>query len=281
MANQVHTIRNTEQALRPLVLGAVAAAIVVDAILVALGWPLSPLRWAAMLAAAALLVTCLLRIRRNRVSIGMIPVALFSVGFAGLAGGNAVAAAIGLAILAFFLIWFAIIWRAYAGAEPTAPDAALVVLGCEVRDGRPGGTLERRLMVAKSLLDEEPARICVVTGGPIPEADLTEAEAMADRFADSGIDESRIILEPRALNTEENLAFSWELLDGRGHAGQRCVISSDFHLWRVRDIARRAGITPLPTLVPAKTPAQGWLIQWCREVLVILDWLRKCARQAS
>ena len=281
MAEQVHTIRSTEQRFRPVTLGCVASAIIADAILVTLGWPLSPLRWAAAFAAAALLGMCLLRSLRSHVSVGMIPVALFSIGFAGLAGSNAVVATIGLAILAFFLIWFIVLWRAYAGAAPVAADAALVVLGCEVRGGRPSGTLERRLQVAKALLDEAPERICVVTGGFIPAEGMTEAEAMAPWLERHGIEAARIIPEPRALNTEENLAFSWELLDARGHAAQRCVISSDFHLWRVRDIARRACISPMPSLVPAKTPAQGWLVQWCREVLVNLDWLRKCARQSS
>ena len=275
MSEKVHTIRDTEERFRPVTLGAVAVAAVADAILIALSWPLSPLRWAAALVAVALVGMCLLRGLRNRVSVGMIPVALFSIGFAGLAGGNAVLATIGLAILAFFLVWFIVLWRAYAFAAPVAPDAALVVLGCEVRGGRPGGTLERRLQVAKALLDKEPERVCVVTGGLVPEEGLTEADAMAKWLVSDGVDERRVIPEPRALNTEENLAFSWELLDARGHTGQRCVVSSDFHLWRVRDIARRAQITPAPTLVPAKTPAQGWLIQWSREVLVVLDWLRK------
>ena len=273
MSEKVHTIRDTEERLRPVTLGTVAAAAVADAILIAHGWPLSPLRWTAALVAVALLGMCLLRALRNRVSVGMIPVALFSTGFAGLAGSNAVVATIGLAILAFFLIWFIVLWQAYAFAALVAPDAALVVLGCEVRAGRPGGTLERRLQVAKALLDEAPARICVVTGGLIPKEDLTEAEAMVEWLKRHGVDERRVIPEPRALNTEENLAFSWELLDAHGHRGQRCVISSDFHLWRVRDIARRAGIAPAPTLVPAKTPAQGWLIQWSREVLVTMEWL--------
>ena len=275
MSEQAHTIRDTERKLRLLVWGAIALSIVVDAALVAQGWPLSPLGWVAAAIAAALLVMCLVRILRNRTSIGMIPVAIFSVGFAGLAGKNVAAAVIGLATLAFFLVWFVVLWRAYAASAPAAPDAALVILGCAVHGGQVGGTLERRLQVAKGLLDEAPARICVVTGGPIPDEGTTEAEAMAAWLREHGIEPQRIILEPCALNTEENLANSWALLDARGYEGQRCVVSSDFHLWRVRDIARRAGIAPVPVLVPAQTPAQGWLIQWSREVLVVLDWLRK------
>ena len=273
MTEQVHTIRDTEQRLRGYVLGAVVAAAVIDIILVALGWPLSPLGWAATAVAAFFLWLCLRRILNDRVSIGMIPVAIFSIGFAGLAGRIVPIAAISLVILVFFLTWFVILWGAYAGERPVDADAALVVLGCAVRNGQPGGTLTRRLTVAKDLLDESPERICVVTGGPIPGEEQTESEAMAAWLVANGIDPARIIVEHDALNTEQNLAFSYALLNERNRTGQRCVITSDYHLWRVRSIANKAKLAPEPVPIPAPTPSQGWLTQWCREVLVTMDWL--------
>ena len=273
MAEQVHTIRDTERRLRSYVLGVVAVAVVIDVVLVVLGWPLSPLGWVATAASAVMLALCARRILNDRVSIGMIPIAIFSIGFAGLAGDFTTIAAIGLVPLVIFSIWFLIRWSVYAGGRTIGSDAALIVLGCAVRNGQPGGTLTRRLAVAKNLLDEESERICVVTGGPVPVEGLTEADAMAAWLEAHGIDAGRIIVEHEALNTEQNLAFSYTLLDERGHAGQRCVISSDYHLWRVRDIARKAGLSPEPVPVPATTPSQGWLTQWCREVLVTMDWL--------
>ena len=273
MTEQVHTIRNTEQRLRSLVLGAVAAAVVIDVILVALGWPLSPLGWVATAIAAALLSLCVRRIINDKVSVGMIPVAIFSLGFAGLAGGIVPVAAIGLAVLAFFLVWFVILRSAYVPKRTIDADAALIVLGCAVRNGQPGGTLTRRLQVAKDLLNESPARICIVTGGPVPGENQTEANIMAAWLTNNGIDPARIIVEREALNTEQNLAFAYDLLDARNHTSQHCVISSDYHLWRMRAIAHKAGLTPEPVPIPAPTPARGWLTQWCREVLVTMDWL--------
>ena len=270
MAQEVHTIRDTEQRLRSYVVVTIAATAVADVILIAHGWPLSPLGWAATAIAAVFLWLCVRHILRNKVSIGMLPVAIFSLGFAGLAGHIVPIAAIGFAILT---LWFLMRWNVYAPKRTIDADAVLIVLGCAVRNGQPGGTLTRRLAVAKDLLDEEPTRTCVVTGGPVPSEKLTEAEVMAAWLTSHGIDPSRIIVESRALNTEQNLAFAYDLLDVHNHTSQHCVISSDYHLWRMRAIARKAGLTPEPIPVPAPTPPQGWLIQWCREVLVTMDWL--------
>ena len=171
-------------------------------------------------------------------------------------------------LLAVFLWWFARIRLAYRRHPPVAADAALIVLGGAVRNGRPCETLARRLDVAARLWREGPRRTIVVTGGPTPDGRTTEAQAMARYLAEAGVPARSLVIEPEARNTRENVLRSCQLLDERGTTSQRCVVSSSYHLWRACREARllHTDLTP----IPAPTPAASVPQQWCREVLTIL-----------
>ena len=90
---------------------------------------------------------------------------------------------------------------------------------------------------------------------------------MAAVLADAGIPAERIIVEDRALNTEENLARSRGIMESMGFGDSAWLITSDYHMWRARTIARDVGLSTIPYAAP--TPVSSWLVQWCREVLVI------------
>jgi uncharacterized SAM-binding protein YcdF (DUF218 family) len=91
---------------------------------------------------------------------------------------------------------------------------------------------------------------------------------MARYLQEHGVMRKRILLEPTARNTRENIARSSELLDDRGFCGQRCVVSSDYHLYRALRDGRSLGIDLCPVAAP--TPSGSVPQQWCREVLTIL-----------
>ena len=243
------------------------------------------LPWTARLASVGVCMTCTASnwwyLRKHRVAtIGMIPVALFSLLPAVMAAWRcerlplclriACAGAsvlLGLA-LALFCWWFVRLRRTYARHPDIDSDAALIVLGGAIKHGRPCSTLARRLDVAARLWHEAPARTVVVTGGPTPDRRTTEANEMARYLREHGVSASSIVLEPTARNTSENIACSLELLGQRGIGGQRCVVSSDYHLWRAVRDGRALGAELTP--VPAPTPTTSVPQQWCREVLTIL-----------
>ena len=79
---------------------------------------------------------------------------------------------------------------------------------------------------------------------------------MADWLIDHGIPEERIILEEQADNTEENIAFSKELLADKGIdlTGNIAVVSSDYHLFR----ASLLWGTPWMVPVAAHMPGRYW-----------------------
>lgn len=284
MSNErTSTLFTTEKALQPLVLGITWGSCALVA--AALGWTLPRLQmgvWLACALPALALEASNLHYQRTHptTTIGMIPVALFSLitpCVAGLCTGQLVplatiaittALAALLAMLGVFLFWAYRLRRTYASHPQVSPTAALIVLGGAIKRGRPCETLALRLDEAARLWHECPTLTLVVSGGPTPDDSTTEAAEMAHYLQQQGVDHSAILQEPKARNTRENIALSCALLDQRGHAGQRCVVSSDYHLWRALRDARALGIELTP--IAAQTPRASILQQWCREILTIL-----------
>jgi uncharacterized SAM-binding protein YcdF (DUF218 family) len=87
----------------------------------------------------------------------------------------------------------------------------------------------------------------VVTGGAgvfFTGAD-TEAEAGARFFTDFGIAADRIVMEPRARNTEENAQFTRDLIAPA--AGDTwLLVTSAYHMPRSVGLFRRAGFPVVP-----------------------------------
>lgn len=129
------------------------------------------------------------------------------------------------------------------GCAATAPSPgldAIIVLGAQVRpDGTPSTVLRYRLDAAAAYLRENPGTRCIVSGGKGGNEPCSEAECMAAYLRESGIDDSRIVLEDRSRSTVENLRNSRELLGaGTGRVG---IVTNDFHIFRACRIAARQG----------------------------------------
>ena len=107
---------------------------------------------------------------------------------------------------------------------------AIIVLGSHTYEGRPGAVLASRLRKAHDIAARYPTETIVVSG-------QDEAPVMATWLIDNGIDPARILIEPTATSTNENLERSLALLRSSGHPdpsrGQPfMVVTSDFHKFR-------------------------------------------------
>ena len=88
---------------------------------------------------------------------------------------------------------------------------------------------------------------------------MTEAEAMGIWLEARGIAPERIIREPEATSTWENLDNSFELIRARGGEpdGNCAIVTSEYHLCRAKLMARDMGVsaygvagrTNMPTLM--------------------------------
>ncbi|MCI6206008.1 MAG: YdcF family protein [Corynebacterium glucuronolyticum] len=132
----------------------------------------------------------------------------------------------------------------------------LVILGSRLIDGLPGATLTRRLVVARRHIT--PASTVVVTGHN------GEAEAMRDWLVTHGVDPARIIVEPHARSTNENLENASVAL---GRATRFDVVTSDFHAPRVRMWAWHHHFDV--NVITASTPANRRLFIYTRELAAI------------
>ena len=136
----------------------------------------------------------------------------------------------------------------------TAGDCKyLLVLGTTVNGTSPSIMLSERIRTAYEYLIAHPDAICIPTGGKNPDADIPEAQCIANELMAMGIGEDRIWIEPKADSTRENLLFSLDRIEA--NTGTRPneigILTSDFHVFRVQMMARRLGLSA--TAVPSKS----------------------------
>jgi len=131
--------------------------------------------------------------------------------------------------------------RAARGDKDNDADY-LIVLGAGVRGTVPSLSLTDRLTAALDYLEAHPDTVVIVSGGQGKGEDITEAQCMGDWLNSHGIPESRIIREPRATNTRENLRFSTELIGETAKTARIAVVSAGYHLYRTKLLAAQLGM---------------------------------------
>lgn len=142
----------------------------------------------------------------------------------------------------------------------------VIVLGARVREDGLSKSLQKRLDKAIEYLDQNPSTILVLSGGRGEDEPISEAEAMRDYLVFNGVQPEQLILEMRSHSTVENIAYSrvaieeyqaekkekkqdnpifmkpgtfLEVPDKPIKIG---VLTSDFHVFRAQQIAKKWGI---------------------------------------
>ena len=183
----------------------------------------------------------------------------------------------GLALWLISLFWF---WSRLSGLglEPqqVPPVQSIVVLGSATLDGHPKPVLAARLDQAAQLAKLQPQALVAVCGGVDWGEKESEAEVMARYLQQHhGIAAQRLVLEKLSTSTELNLKLSRPLLAERGVAADApmAMVSSDFHLMRAMDIAKRQDL-PQVYPVAAPTPLATRFNAWLREYFAMASsWL--------
>lgn len=144
---------------------------------------------------------------------------------------------------------------------------AIIVLGSSTYQGQPGAVLRSRLQRAHQIAHtvEHQQEKIVVSG-------KNEAPVMARWLIEHGIHPDRILEEPTATSTNENLERSLELLRRTGHPDptkerRLWVVTSDFHRFRTQVWAWHLGI-PV-TVVTALTLPPHRQVDFAREVTAL------------
>ena len=114
----------------------------------------------------------------------------------------------------------------------------LIILGAGLNGIDPSLTLSQRINAGVEYLMENKDTKVVASGGKVSHETIAEAEVISELLQNSGVEKNRIIIEDRSTNTYENLVYSEKLI-GRGE--KIVIVSSDFHLFRAKSIAKRTG----------------------------------------
>ncbi len=158
------------------------------------------------------------------------------------------------------------------GADDTVTykEDAVIVLGAGIKGEKIGNNLQNRLDTALEYHKKNPNAVIVVSGGKGPYEDITEALAMERYLLQNGVPQEKIIKEERSTSTEENFAFSKEVLDSHFENGYTAAyITNGFHIYRAGCMGEAQGIEGL-THLSAETPWYTVIPNGLREMLAIL-----------
>ena len=144
-----------------------------------------------------------------------------------------------LGVLLVIALEIPIVMSAKTDKNPEADY--LIILGAGVHGTTPSLSLRNRCDAALEYLNTYPNAVAIPSGGRGPGEDITEALAIYDYLTNRGIAPERIIMEDRATSTRENIQFSKEIIDSLG-GGSVAIVSSEYHLFRAKLMAREEGI---------------------------------------
>lgn len=178
-------------------------------------------------------------------------------------------------------------------ARDTSNLDYVIVLGASVKETGISKSLKKRLDKAIEYLDENPGTILVLSGGQGEDEPVSEAKAMRDYLVFNGVEEEQLILESRSFSTVENIAYSRVAIE-EDQAKKKTsrqdnpvfmepgtfeevpdkpikigVLTSDFHVFRAQQIAKKWGIPDIYSISCDSDPVL--FVHFCvRECVAIL-----------
>ena len=156
-----------------------------------------------------------------------------------------------------------------AANRAPAEGATVVVLGSKIHSDQPSRMLGDRLRLAADYLRENPDAKCVVSGGLGDGETYTEAYVMKYYLVNQeGIDPDRIATEDESTNTQENLAFSMDIIRDKGWSTDVVTATQIFHQYRAGRLAVDAGADSVGA-VACRSPFHLMLYYWARECAAI------------
>ena len=120
----------------------------------------------------------------------------------------------------------------------------VVVLGSGLIGDQVTPLLAARIDRGIEIYRKNPGSKLIMSGGQGPDEDVPEGVAMTRYAVSRGIPETDIIVEDRAVNTRENLLFSYALMPevAEGKTPKVAVATTSYHLFRALLLARSLGL---------------------------------------
>lgn len=153
---------------------------------------------------------------------------------------------------------------------PTGQEKVLIVLGAGLRRDKPSTLLRYRLDKAYAYAEAHPDVLVITSGGQGRDEWVPEGQAMREYLIEKGLAPDRVVAENASTSTEENFAFSLEILRQYGYDENTPMVyvSNAFHCYRAGRYASLAGFTTVASL-PAATPWRSVIPCYLREALAL------------
>lgn len=148
-----------------------------------------------------------------------------------------------------------------------------IVLGCTVKDNKPSVMLMRRCDRGLRYLNENKTAVLILSGGREDEVNRSEAQTMFDYLTAQGADTSRLILENKSTTTVENMIYSKKILEEKGFSNKAVIITTGFHMFRSKCLARKYGIEPYGLC--SHLTVKSFVKNVLRELLVLPSMFKK------
>lgn len=149
----------------------------------------------------------------------------------------------------------------------SSPNIILVlgarIYGTEKGKAYPGNVLKTRLDTTLAYIKKHSSTTkIIVCGGKGALEPTTEASVMATYLNKHGIPRQKLIQEKRSTRTKENIQYAMKLVN-LDHA---LLITSDFHLYRSKWLAKQLGIHSIDGL-PAMSKNSSIIKNYSKEIL--------------
>jgi uncharacterized SAM-binding protein YcdF (DUF218 family) len=177
------------------------------------------------------------------------------------------------AALCFSIPFSIVAASAKTDSEPEAPY--LLILGAGVNGTVPSLSLHNRLTAAKMYLETYPEARAILSGGQGPGEEITEAECMRRWLEAAGIFSKRLILEEQSTSTQENIQNSLAILEAMGEdpRGRLAIVSSEYHLYRAKLVAKELGAEPVGVAAKTTKPILKLNYMLREAAAVLLMWI--------
>jgi len=139
--------------------------------------------------------------------------------------------------------------RDQAAVDEAQPADAIVVFGAAQYNGTPSPVLKARLDHVFDLEERNLAPVVITTGGSGGDPKFTEAGVSRDYLVQEGVAGEKVLSENHGESTYQSVQAVAGILKQRH--GKTCIAVSDgFHLYRVKQMFKAAGITAYGSPAP-------------------------------
>ncbi|MEI5989542.1 hypothetical protein A5881_001030 [Enterococcus termitis] len=174
---------------------------------------------------------------------------------------------IGLAFMYAALVLFLILSE--TKEQPTTTPDTVLILGAQVRgsskdNAYPSTVLKERLDAAIPYLKKYPNTTVIVCGGQGNDEPDSEANVMAEYLRVNGISQKQILIEDTSTRTKENILNAQK----KQKLGNTVLVTSDFHMYRSKLLAKRLGISEVSGL-PSVSKSSAVFKTYVREICAL------------